>query len=140
MKTGKDCIGIGCGAIIVNNQNEILLVKRSINSRTEPGTWSRPGGEVEFSEKIEDAVKREIKEETNIDIKVIDLLEVSQVVTSESHWIAFGYLAEAISNKVINTEPQKHDEVAWFSLNNLPENLNQYTKNSIEKYKLRNNL
>ena len=140
MKTGKDCVGVGCGAVIINTKNEILLVKRASTSRTEPETWSRPGGEVEFFEKIEDAVIREVKEETNIDIEIIDLLEISQVITKKNHWIAFGYLAKPVSNNLVNTEPNKHDAIKWFPLDKLPKTLNKYTKDSIEKYKLRNNL
>ena len=51
----------------INDNNKILLVKRSSSSRTESGTWSRPGGQVEFGETVEEAVRREIKEETDVD-------------------------------------------------------------------------
>ncbi|MCK5063376.1 MAG: NUDIX domain-containing protein, partial [Candidatus Aenigmarchaeota archaeon] len=71
MKSGKDFIGIGCGAIIINDKNEVLLVKRSKTSRVNPDIWSRPGGEVEFGESSAKAVEREVLEETGIIIKAV---------------------------------------------------------------------
>ena len=83
MKAEKDFIGVGCGAIIINNNNEILLVKRSKNSRTEPGMWSRPGGQVEFSESASEAVEREVKEETNLVVKIIRSLEFTENLSDD---------------------------------------------------------
>ena len=134
MKPGKDFIGVGCGAIIINNRNEVLLLKRSSSSGTEPGTWSRPGGQVEHGEIAEEAVKREIKEELGIDIEVMRFLEMTQMIKEGKHWIALGFLAKHVSGEPRNTEPDKHDEVKWFPLSRLPENLNSYTRNAINVY------
>jgi len=140
MKSGKDFIGVGCGAIIINNNNEILLIKRASDSRTEPGTWSRPGGEVEFGESAEEATKREILEETGIEIEIIKFLEMTQNLNEDKskHWIALGFLAKHISGEPTNMEPTKHDEVKWIPIDQLPENINIYTKNAIDIH-LRNN-
>jgi len=136
MKAGKDFIGVGCGAIIINDNNEILLLKRSINSRTDPGLWARPGGQVEFEESLEDAVEREVKEEAGIIVKAIRRLDYTEQLSDDksTHWIALGFLAKHISGEPINVEHDKHDEIKWFSLDNLPINLADYTKNSIEFY------
>ena len=52
---------------IINDKKEILLLKR----RKEPyiGIWALPGGSIEFGEHLEDAIEREMKEETNIDVR-----------------------------------------------------------------------
>lgn len=136
MKAGKDFIGVGCGAIIINDKNEVLLLKRSINSRIDPGLWSRPGGQVEFDESIEDAVEREVKEETGIIVKAVRRLDYTETISDNrsTHWVALGFLAKHISGEPINVEPNKHDEIKWFSIDNLPSNLADYTKNSIEFY------
>ena len=133
MKSGVDCIGVGCGAIVLNNKGEILLVQRSQNSRTEPGMWSRPGGEVEFEEPIESAVERETFEETGVKIKVERPIEITQIISNGKHWIVHGYLAKYISGEPTNMEPTKHDDVKWFPLDNLPENITEYTRNSLNK-------
>ena len=138
MKSGKDYIGVGCGAIVINDNDEILLVKRSKNARTEPGMWSRPGGEVEFGEYGSEAVEREIFEETGVKVKIIRPLEFTENLSEDksSHWIALGYLAKYVSGTPSNKEPSKHDEVRWFPLNKLPDNLTSYTKNSLHAYKI----
>jgi len=135
MKAGIDFIGIGCGALVINEKNEVLLIKRSAKARTEPGSWSRPGGQVEFGETVEHAVEREMEEEVGIKVKAVKLLDMTQIIEEGKHWIAFGYLATYISGTPINKEPDKHEEIKWFSLDNLPENLNSYTANSIRSYR-----
>jgi mutator protein MutT len=134
MKPGKDFIGVGCGAIIINDMDEVLLIKRSQGLVMEPGTWSRPGGRVEFGEKVEEAVRREIKEEIGIDVEVVRFLEITQTIEDGKHWISLGFLARHVSGTPRNMEPGKHDEMRWFPLSKLPENLNSYTRNAINVY------
>lgn len=120
---------------MVNAKNEILLVKRSINSGEDPGTWSRPGGKVEFGERIEAAVEREVEEEVGIKVRAMRLLNVTQYIENGKHWISFGYLVEHLVGTPVNKEPDKHDAVGWFALGGLPEDVNEYTLNAIRAYK-----
>ena len=55
-------------AIVKTNDGKILLLRRAITDTFEPDTWSLPGGKIEKDETPEQAVVREIKEETNLDI------------------------------------------------------------------------
>jgi 8-oxo-dGTP diphosphatase len=61
-------------AIIHNHKNQILLVKRG----NEPFKYhmSLPGGFVNFGEKVEDALKREVKEETSLNVEPLEILGV----------------------------------------------------------------
>jgi 8-oxo-dGTP diphosphatase len=61
---------VAVGGIVKNEQGEILLVK------TRNGGWVFPGGQVEVGENLEDALIREIKEESGIDIYVSNLIGV----------------------------------------------------------------
>lgn len=70
--------GLTVRGIIKNNANEILIVKRHPKSRTDPEMWELPGGKVEKGEFFADALVREIKEETNLDVKVGDFAEAVQ--------------------------------------------------------------
>ena len=135
MKSGKDCIGVGCGAIIINDRNEVLLVKRSKNSRVNPDVWSRPGGEVEFGESSAEAVEREVFEEVGIRIKAVRSLGFLDNISPDkkTHWISIGYLAEYVSGQIENKEPDKHDDIRWFPVDKLPENVTDYTKESVEE-------
>ena len=56
---------------IIEKSGKILLQKRSFVHR---GKWALPGGKVEYGEMVEDTVKREVKEETNLDVSPIDIL------------------------------------------------------------------
>ena len=63
MKKGIDYIGVGSGAIIVNREGKVFLAKRGRDARNESGKWEFPGGGVEFGERLEDALVREVREE-----------------------------------------------------------------------------
>jgi len=128
-------IKVGCGALIVEN-GKVLLVKRSKDSHSEPGKWARPGGRIELREKAEDAVVRECREEIGVDIEVLGFHDMSEHF-SKDHWIALGYLARIVKGTPKNLEPDKHDEVKWWPLDDLPE-LASFTKDAVEKYKTNN--
>jgi len=136
MKKGTDYIGIGCGALIFNKNEEVLLLKRTPKTRNEAGFWSKPGGGVEFGEKIEDAVKREIREELGVDIELTRFLGFTNHILEfeKQHWVAFNYLAKIVGGELKNLEPEKHEEIKWFSLNNLPKNITQTTIEPINEY------
>lgn len=58
------------GGFIRNEFGEILFVKRSENDSFLPGSWELPGGCLEYGENIEKTLRREIKEECGLDIKI----------------------------------------------------------------------
>ncbi len=137
MKSGKNYIGIGVGALILNQKGEIFLSKRGEKSRNEVGLWEFPGGEVEFGEKLEDAVKREVLEEFGFNVRIIRQLNTfDHILNPEEHWIAVAFLCEHESGEVQIQEPGKCSEFGWFELSAIPpgltsvstENLNFFRK------------
>jgi len=88
---------VGIGAVIVQD-GKILLVKRA--SEPDKGKWSVPGGLVELSEKLEKTVIREVKEETNLDVEVVRLIDaVDNIVLDLNrklrfHFVILDYLTE----------------------------------------------
>ncbi|PID52208.1 MAG: DNA mismatch repair protein MutT [Candidatus Moraniibacteriota bacterium] len=139
-QVGKDYIGVGCGALIVNEKNEVLLTRRSGKARNEVGYWSKPGGTVEYGEKIIDATVREIKEELNIDIEIIGYLpHVDHILEEEGqHWVAFNVIAKIVGGYIKNMEPDKCDAVEWFPINALPEKITQTTQGPVDFYRAGN--
>jgi 8-oxo-dGTP diphosphatase len=140
MKAGIDYIGVSIGAVIINSKNEILLLKRSQNAKNEKGKWEAPGGAVEFWEKREQAVKREMKEELGVDIEIIDILQVVDEILSKDrqHWVGTSYLVKIKGKqKPQIMEPKKHDAIGWYSLDNLPSPMSWVTKSDINSYKKR---
>ena len=135
MKPGKDFIGVGVGAVILNEEGEILLLLRKKDP--EKGTWSIPGGKVEFFEELEETIIREVEEELGISIKLVKLLGVTDHILNYegTHWVAPTYLAEIMSGVPKNMEPEKHGDFKWFSLKNLPKNLSLTTIKAINYLK-----
>lgn len=80
---------------VVEMGNKILLIRR----KNEPfkGCWALPGGFMEYGESAEDAVKREIKEEANLKIKIRRLLGVYSAFGRDprGHVISICYVAKA---------------------------------------------
>ncbi|HHW71526.1 MAG TPA: NUDIX domain-containing protein [Clostridiales bacterium] len=140
MVQGRDYIGVGVGAVILNDKGEVLLLLRE--RAPEAGCWSIPGGKVELFETIEEAIKREVKEELGVDIDIIELLGVTDhiVETEEVHWVAPTFLANIVGGQVRNMEPKKHEEVKWFSVEALPENITITTQRGIEFLHIKNML
>lgn len=135
MKRGKDYIGVGCGAFIIDeSETKILLLRRKKDP--EAGFWSIPGGAVEFGETFEAAVSREILEETGLKIKVLSLLSLTDHIFPENgvHWITPSYLATVVGGELQNLEPEKQDALEWFDLNHLPEKLAMPTLNALRRY------
>jgi mutator protein MutT len=131
MKKGVDYIGVSAGAIIFNDKGKIFLSKRSKNTKNERGCWETPGGSVEFGEKLEETVKREIVEEYGAEIEIIEQwLSVDHIISSEKqHWVATTFLAKFKSGQEPKImEPDKCDQIGWFNLNELPEPLSLITK------------
>ena len=58
-----------CVAGIIIKDSKILLTKRSKKIIIEGGNWCLPGGHIKFFEEAEKAIKREIKEEINLNVK-----------------------------------------------------------------------
>jgi mutator protein MutT len=134
LKQGKDYIGVGCGAFILNEKEELLLQQR--NKSPEKGCWCIPGGKVELFETFEEAVKRETKEETGVDINVIDELGICDHIIKDEgqHWVSPSFLCQITKGEPKIMEPTKHTDMKWFSLENLPENLTITTRNAIKNY------
>ena len=62
MKKGIDYIGVGVGAVIEDKEGRVFLAKRGSEARNERGKWEFPGGALEFGERLEEALVREVME------------------------------------------------------------------------------
>lgn len=138
MIIGTDSIGVSVGALILNNQKQLLLTKRSQKAKNEKGCWEAPGGEVDFGEKLETAIKREIQEELGIEITILlQFPAENHLIPKEAqHWVATTFLCEVASNqKPVIKEPDKCEAFGWYSLDSLPRPLSLITQEDIKKLK-----
>lgn len=125
-KRNMPLIQDGAAVIIVNSKNQILL-----QSRIDRNLWGLPGGTQDYKERFEDVAIREVKEETNLDIKEEDL-ELIGIISGESRCNTYPNGDEVCNNTVLylcrkySGELQCGDEsrkLEFFDINNLPKNL-----------------
>ena len=111
---------VGTGAVIRNEDNRVLLVLR--RKDPENGKWSIPGGKVDPFETLESAIVREVEEETGLTVEVESLLCTDEVIQPEHdrHLLSLIYKVRYTGGEPVNREPQKHAELRWFKLNELP--------------------
>ncbi|MCW1296687.1 MAG: NUDIX hydrolase [Candidatus Parvarchaeota archaeon] len=96
------------GALI--KENKVLIIHRSRNTRVD--VWEFPGGKLEFGESIEEAVKREVMEETGLKVKIKNLLATGiYYVRGEQH-IVIVYVCEPVSNE-IKLEEENFSAYKW---------------------------
>lgn len=136
MKRGIDYIGVGVGAIIVNERGEVFLAKRGPLAKNERGLWEFPGGSVEFGERLADALKREIQEEYGVDIAVGPLLDVvDHILSAEGqHWVSPTYLCTVQAGEPRILEPGKCTEIGWFLPEQAPNDLTSITRQNLRHY------
>lgn len=89
LRRGIDYIGVGVGALIVDNHGRLFLSRRGIKAKNERGLWEFPGGSVEFGEKLADALRRELCEEYGFEIQVGELLDVIDHILPEEGSIGY---------------------------------------------------
>lgn len=123
---------IGVGGVIVDGGRTVL-----IRRGTEPlrGEWSIPGGTIEIGETLEDAVRRELREETGLAVRVLELIELFDRIYMENaassaqdkkkpryHYVIADYLCELMGGEpragsdVTDLAFAREDELAKFRL------------------------
>lgn len=123
------------GALIVNAKGEILLAKSSKWHHN----FTVPGGHIELGERAEDAIKREVKEETGLDVEPIELLLVQQAIYPKNfykheHYIFMDYVCRAKDSnvKLDGRELQTH---IWIRPEDaLALDMEEYTRNLVQKF------
>jgi colanic acid biosynthesis protein WcaH len=98
-------------AVIVSN-GALLFLKR--NNEPVKGEWWFPGGRIRKGESLEDALRREIREETGLEISDYRLINVYSRIFPERHDLTIAYLCKCKKGKVVlNGE---HSEYAFFKV------------------------
>ena len=122
-------------AIIFNPDGKILLCK----SHKWKNKYVIPGGYIEFGEKMEEALKREIFEETGLDIYDIELISLKESIGDDKfhedkHFIFIDYVCKTDSNKV--TLNDEAEEYVWVDIEKIDNyDLGGFTKELLMKFK-----
>jgi 8-oxo-dGTP diphosphatase len=113
-------VGVG---VIIEVAGKVLLIKR-INAHG-AGTWSTPGGHLDFGETPEACAVRETEEETNLKIQNVRFRGITNDIFEPEgvHYITIWMGGEPMSGEPRVNAPDEASEVGWFSWDDLPEPL-----------------
>lgn len=123
------------GALVVNPKGDVLIVRSS--------KWADkhtvPGGHIELGELAEDAIKREVKEETGLAVDVVKLLLVQQAIypkfyCKHEHFVFMDFLCRT-QDTTVKLDGRELQQYAWVSPRGALElDLEEYTRNFIMAY------
>ena len=115
---------------IISKDNKYLITRRSLNKKRFPGKWTVPGGKLEVNDYadatkdtdngwykvLERALKREVKEETDLEIKNVDyLIDFATIYKDGSASLIISCVAEHESGEV-KLQEEESDQHAWVTL------------------------
>ncbi len=109
-------VKVGVGVCIIN-KGKFLIGKRL--GKHGKNTYAFPGGHMEYGESWFDTAKREVKEETNLDIVDMTFFGITNDIYEETkkHYITIFVLAKYEGDEVINCEPEKCSGWNWVTIN-----------------------
>jgi ADP-ribose pyrophosphatase YjhB (NUDIX family) len=90
---------VAVGAIVFDEAGRILLVERGRPPGV--GLWTVPGGRVERGEKLAEAVAREVREETGLEIEVGELAAVVERMGDDHHFVILDYIARVTGGALV---------------------------------------
>ncbi|RAS99610.1 DNA mismatch repair protein MutT [Bacillus cereus] len=125
----------GVAVAVFNEQGQILLQQR------QNGIWGVPGGFVELGESTEEAGRREVFEETGIEIGTLQLISVFSGKEffvklpngDEFYPITIAYLCKDIKGGLLKADGIESLSVQFFDFDKLPENISPFIKKLIEQ-------
>ena len=124
-------VGLG---VMVMKDGKVLLGKRKSSHGS--GEWAWPGGHLEYMESFEMCARREVREETGMEIKNVRFLRLYNLKEyAPKHYADLGFMAQWAKGEPRVLEPKKCERWEWFNLNALPSPLFATVPSFIEAYK-----
>lgn len=134
---GHETIIMPCACLLIEDDKGNLLLQR----RADDNTWGLHGGAIEVDEAVEDALRREVREELNIELDEISLFHIYSGLNyhhiypneDETSCIDIVYLCSKYHGEMILQEKEVK-EVRWFNKDNLPAGISNNAKQAIADY------
>lgn len=108
---------LAVGGVVVDN-DELLLIRRGHGPAA--GQWSVPGGRVEGGELLEEAVVREVLEETGVEVVVTGFLDWVERIDDESHYVILDFSAMLLGERNV-VAGDDAAEARWVPLHEVAE-------------------
>ena len=120
-------------ATIITRDNKVLLMKR--RGPHGNGTWSPPGGHLDFGESPEQCAAREAKEEVGVDVENLQFRAVTNDVFKDSdrHYITLWLEAGFFNGEPSIIAEKEVEEIGWFAWDALPQPLFLPLENYVNK-------
>jgi 8-oxo-dGTP diphosphatase len=98
---------------IIRKKDKVLVLKRSGNDVHKPGIWETSGGTMDENISPQEELKREIKEETGLEVKICEPFNVFTFIRDDTKEFKIGitFLCDYVSGEVILSE--EHSEYKW---------------------------
>lgn len=115
--------GIG---IMVLKEGKVLLGKRNDDPKKASsslhgeGTWTMPGGKLEFKETFKEGAKRELLEETGLKAENFEVISITNDIVPDAHFVTIGLICQKFLGEPKVMEPDEITEWRWFSFRKLP--------------------
>ncbi|OQY68731.1 hypothetical protein B6D29_00540 [Microgenomates bacterium UTCPR1] len=102
---------LAVAAFIFDDKGRILLVKKSLREKVDPGLWVVPGGKIEPGEHVIDGLKREVMEEVGVHIKDISWVNDNVFINNGYQYQAMHFACHLAKNQKIKLEKNLEDYV-----------------------------
>jgi len=129
----KDEKLVGSVVLVIDKKNGKLLLGERINCFAS-GTYGIPGGRVHTGEKLLEAAKRELREETSLEALNIKFVGVVRDIYSAHTFIHFVFVCTSYKGEIKTMEEDKCLGWKWFSFNKLPMNTFPAHKKALDIY------
>lgn len=89
---------IGVGGVARDTAGRLLVVRRA--NPPAAGRWTLPGGKVRLGERLGDAVVREFREETGLEVRVGDLVGVAEAIDEDVHYVILDFHVNVVAGEL----------------------------------------
>ncbi|MBL7057641.1 NUDIX domain-containing protein [Candidatus Woesearchaeota archaeon] len=133
-------VGVGFGIMLLKD-GKVLLGKRHTDPKKADselnlvGTWTMPGGGLEYGESFEEGATRELMEETGMKLNSVKVICVNEDMNEFAHFVTIGMFCDDFEGEPKVLEPDEITEWDWFDLDDLPEPMYFPSVHVLENYK-----
>lgn len=123
--------GVGVGVLVERDGTLLLIRRRGVHGH---GTWSTPGGHLDYGETPEACAAREVREETGVDIRNVTFEGITNDLFEEEgrHYVTLWFHAAWAAGDAHIAAPDEMSEIGWFPTEALPAPLFLSLRNLLE--------
>lgn len=118
----KPTFNVGLKAVVLNSKNEMLLIQRSAEN-TVAGKWDIPGGRMSFGESLDEALAREVREESGLEVEaigtVLSVCTFMRDVSASNQIVRITFAVRATEGEIMLSD--EHQAYEWVGLDRVKE-------------------